>query len=173
VLGRPEGGGLSRLDHPTYSIERETAAPNFERSAGLGVLALYSPFWGLTVGPKASALGFLNFTFGYQRLPGGQSAMMTALGFLAFSLDGFDLSLWGVFANLPYKKESAMQSFAVTLGIPLYARWLPLRIPNTRIVLIWDVVDVPTEDTDDPSVRTLKPASYKDRFGIGLEWGLL
>lgn len=164
VPGKPEGGELSPLRRPALSIERETTAWTLERAAGINALVLYSDQWGLIAGGDVRLLGFLTLSVGYQRLPTGQTAMMAGGGIVAFSVNGFDLSFWNVFANLPQKEgKPTMQSSNIRLGIPLYARWLPLRIPGARIVITCDVFDA----------KTNRPIAHWQRIGAGLELGVL
>lgn len=163
VPAKPEGG-LSALRRPALSIERETTAWPFERAAGINALGLYSGQWGLMAGGELRLLGFLTLSVGYQRLPSGQTAMMAGGGIVAFNINGFDLSLWNVFANLPQKENKpTMQSSNIRLGIPLYARWPPFRIPSSRIVITCEVLDS----------KTNKPIAHWQRIGVGLEVGVL
>jgi hypothetical protein len=156
--------GIAALRRPVLSVERETTAWPFERAAGINALGLYSGQFGLLAGGELRLLGFLTLSVGYQRLPTGQTAMMAGGGIVAFNVNGFDLSLWNVFANLPEKENKpTMQSSNIRLGIPLYARWLPLRIPSTRLVITCEVL----------GTKTNQPIAPWQRIGVGLEVGVL
>jgi hypothetical protein len=176
VPARPEAKPPSPLPHPAFSIERETTASRFERSAGISALVLYSGQWGLVAGGSARLLGFFDLAVGYEITPAGKSAMMLAGGLFVFNLNGFDLSLWSMFGGPLVKAEPTAEhpasenrttpsftSLVVRVGIPLYARWLPLRIPSTRVIVTYNVLD------DGP----VKPASFMEKLGVGLEMGLL
>lgn len=175
------GGADLRLTERPSSIGRETGSRVFEGMAGISVFADYlgargGPFVATSLRIFSAFELHLGVTrhyetrqtpcppkvpcVNYERVPTGWGFGLGA-NFLAISIQAveFTAGIAGTWGNL----QQVARSLPLRLILPLYAHWLPFRLPNARLRLSYD----PLVFASNPEMSAL------DGLGGGLEWGLL